>query len=236
MTASQHTIAGTVLTMPVRIRKATQHNAVFAVDADAAQRLIDCSGLQVYRPLAGRAIVTLILTHFVDGDLGPYHEYSTCVMVQPPASDASGLRSAFVAHMFVDQAFTLEAGRTIWGFPKVMADFTIRDGRQFGFDASIDGQLVIGMEFRQGLRLPSALMSREQKLRAYSCLDGLTRESPYEASFHGVRYRPGGARLWLGDHPYAEEIAALGLPKRALVSSSAENVEISFGDAQEVQR
>src|SRR5436190_9092437 len=116
MTALQHTIAGTVLTMPVKIRKATQHNAMFAVDADAAQQLIDYSGFEVYRPIGGRAIVTLILTHFIDGDLGPYYEYSTCVMVKPMTAEASGLQSAFVAHMFVDQAFTLEAGRTIWGF------------------------------------------------------------------------------------------------------------------------
>ena len=47
MTASQHTIAGTVLTMPVEIRKATQHMAMFSVDAAAAQRMIDYSGLQV---------------------------------------------------------------------------------------------------------------------------------------------------------------------------------------------
>ena len=136
--------------------------------------------------------------------------------------------------MFVDQAFTLEAGRTIWGFPKVMADFTIRDGKHFGFDANIDGQLVIGMEFRPGLRLPSAFMSREQELPRTRCLDGLPRESPYEMSLAGVRYRPGGVRLWLGDHPYAKELASLGLPKRALVSSSAENVEMTFGDAKEI--
>jgi hypothetical protein len=231
---SQHTIAGTVLTMPVQIRTATQHNAIFAVDADAAQRLIDYSGLEVYRPFRRRAIVTLILTHFIDGDLGPYFEYSTCVMVNPPGADAPGFQSAFVQHMFVDQTFTLEAGRTIWGFPKVMADFTIRDGKQFGFDASIDGQLVLGMEFSPGLRVPSALTSREQELRAYSCLDGLTRESAYEVSFDGARYRPGGARIWLGDHPYAKELAALGLPKRALMSSSADNVEMTFGDAKEI--
>ena len=235
MTVSQHTIAGTLLTMPVKIRKATQHTAMFAVDADAAQRLVDYSGLQVYRPIPRRAIATLILTHCIDGDLGPYYEYSTCVMVNPPGSDAPALQSAFVAHMFVDQAFTLEAGRTIWGFPKVIADFTIRDGKQFGFDASIDGQLVLGMEFSPGLRVPSALTSREQKLRAYSCLDGLTRESPYEVSFHGARYRIGGARVRLGEHPDARELASLGLPKRALVSSSAANVEMSFGDAQEVR-
>ena len=100
MPASQHTIAGTVLTMPVKIRKATQHTAMFSVDADAAQRLIDYSGLQVYRLLPGRAVVTLILTHFVDGDLGPYCEYSTCVMVNRSgvrcARTAIGIRSAHV--------------------------------------------------------------------------------------------------------------------------------------------
>jgi hypothetical protein len=67
MTASQHTIAGTVLTMPVKIRKANQHMAMFSVDADAAQHLIDYSGMQVCRYIPGRAIVVLMLMHYIDG-------------------------------------------------------------------------------------------------------------------------------------------------------------------------
>jgi hypothetical protein len=237
MPASQHTIAGTVLTMPVKIRKATQHMAMFSVDADAAQRMIDYSGLQVCRYLPGRAVVVLMLMHYVDGDLGQYHEYGTCVMVNPPGSNASGPRAlqsaaAFIHHLPVDQAFTLEAGTTIWGFPKVMADFTVRDCDQFGFDVSIDGQLVAGMEFRPGLPVPPAFGSSQQVLRTYSHRDGVAREIPWKMSLTGVRYRLGGARVWLGDHPYAKELASLGLPKRALVSSSVGNVEMSFGDAQ----
>jgi Acetoacetate decarboxylase (ADC) len=237
MPASQHTIAGTVLTMPVRIRKADQHMAMFSVDADAAQRMIDHSGLQVCRYLPGHAMVILMLMRYVDGDLGAYHEYGTNVMVNPPGSNAGGLRAlqsagAFIHHLPVDQAFTLEAGQTIWGYPKVMADFTVREGRQFGFDVSIDGQLVAGMEFRPGLPVPSALTSRSQGRRTYSHRDGVTRETPGEISLSGVRYRLGGVRLRLGDHPYAKELASLGLPKRALVSSSADNVEMSFDDAQ----
>jgi hypothetical protein len=237
MTASQHTIAGTVLTMPVKIRKANQHMAMFSVNADAAQRMIDYSGLHVcqYRP--GRAVVVLILMHYVDGDLGRYYEYGTNVMVNPPGSNASGLRAlqsagAFIHHLPVDQAFTLEAGTTIWGYPKVMADFTIREGRQFGFDVTIDGQLAVGMEFRPGLPIPSAFTSRTQVHSTYSYRDGVLRETPGEMSLTGVRYLLGGARVRLGDHPYAKELAALGLPKRALMSSSADNVEMSFGDAK----
>jgi hypothetical protein len=235
MTASQHIIAGTVLTMPVKIRKANQHMAMFSVDADAAQRMIDYSGLQVCRYLPGRAIVVLMLMHYVDGDLGEYYEYGTNVMVNPPGSNASGPRAlgsagAFIHHLPVDQPFTLEAGTTIWGFPKVMADFTIRGGRQFGFDVSIDGQLVVGMEFRPGLPIP--MTPRTQTQRSYSHRDGVTREIPFEMSLTGVRYRLGGARVRLGEHPYAKELASLGFPKRALLSSSAANVEMTFDDAR----
>jgi len=241
MTASQHTIAGTVITMPVQIRKAQQHMAMFSVGADAAQRLIDYSGLQVCRYLPGRAVVVLMLMHYIDGDLGHYYEFGTSVMVNPPGapseSKRGGLRAlqsagAFILHLPVDQEFTLEAGTKIWGYPKVMADFTIREGRQFGFDVSVDGQLVAGMEFRRGL--PIRLTPRHQAQRSYSHRDGVTRETAFEHTLDGVRTRFGGVRIWLGDHPYAKELASLGLPKRAMLSSSADHVQMTFGDAQEI--
>ena len=241
MTASQHTIAGTVITRPVQIRKATQHMAMFSVDADAAQHLIDYSGLRVCRYLPGRAVVVLMLMHYIDGDLGQYYEFGTSVMVNPPGappdSKRGGLRAlqsagAFIHHLPVDQAFTLEAGTKIWGYPKVMADFTIREGRRFGFDCTVDGQLVLGMDFRPGL--PIRLTPRQQAQRSYSHRDGVTRETAFEHTLDGVRTRFGGVRVKLGQHPYAKELASLGLPKRAMLSSSAHQVQMTFGDAQEI--
>jgi Acetoacetate decarboxylase (ADC) len=236
---SQHTIAGTVLTMPVKIRKASQHMAMFSVDADAAQAMIDYSGLQVCRYRAGKAVVVLMLMHYIDGDLGQYLEYGTNVMVNPPGTSAAGLKAlqaagAFIHHLPVDQAFTLEAGRTIWGYPKVLADFTVRDGHHFGFDVSIDGQFAVGMDFRPGLPVPSAFTSKTQVHPTYSHLDGVTRETVGEMKLSGVRYRPGGATVRLGEHPYAKELATLGFPKRAMISSSADNVEMTFADAKEI--
>ena len=240
MTASQHTIAGTVITMPVQIRKARQHMAMFSVDADAAQNLIDYSGLQVCRYLPGRAIVVLMLMQYIDGDLGEYYEFGTSMMVNPPGTAPGSKASpralqdagAFIHHLPVDQEFTLEAGTKIWGYPKVMADFTVREGSQFGFDCSVDGQLVIGMEFRRGL--PIRLTPATQAQRSYSHCDGVTRATPFEHTLSGVRNRIGGVRIWLGDHPYAKELASLGLPKRAMLSSSADQVQMTFGDAQEI--
>ena len=236
MAQSQHTIAGTVLTMPVRVRKADVHTAMFSVPADAAQHMIDYSGLRVCRFRPGRAVVNLMLARYIDGDLGRYHEFGTCVMVNPPGSHSSGLKAlgaaaAFIHHLPVDQSFTMEAGRTIWGFPKIMAEFTIHDSDPFGFTVSENGQLIAKMEFGRALPIPS-LRSKPQVLKTYTFADGTTREVPWEMKTSGVRLRPGGAKLQLGNHRYAEELASLGLPKRALGSGSVANVDMTFGDAR----
>ncbi|HEX7322886.1 MAG TPA: acetoacetate decarboxylase family protein [Mycobacterium sp.] len=240
MTVSQHTVAGKVLTMPVRIRRAVVHTVLFSVAAEAAQRLIDYSGLRVCEHRPGRAVVNLMLARYLDGDLGAYHEFGTAVMVNPLGLAARGWRAlaaagAFIHHLPVDQAFTLEAGRRIWGFPKVMADFTVRDGKRFGFDVHENGAHIATIEFGRGLPVPS-LVPRTQLLRAYSHTDGVTREVPWEMRISGLRARLGGATLWLGDHPYAAELASLGLPKRALASASTSNVAMVFGDADPMGR
>ena len=101
--------------------------------------------------------------------------------------------------MPVDRAFTLEAGRRIWGYPKVMADFTVRDGNPFAFDVSVDGSLVAEMEIGRGLPVP--MPSRPQSLLTYTNLDGTTRETAAEQLPRALRARLGGATVRLGDHP-----------------------------------
>jgi hypothetical protein len=237
MSESQHTIAGTVLTMPVRVRRADVHSALFTVDADAAQRLIDYSGLRVFEARAGRAVVNLLLTRFIECDLGQYNEFSFCVMVQPPGSDVRGLRAfgdagTFVHRMAVDGAFTLEAGRRIWGYPKIMADFTVADGNPFSFDVTVDGSLIVDMAIGRGLPVP--MPSRPQSLLTYTNIDGTTRETTADQVTSGMHARIGGATVRLGDHPYAKELASLGLPKRAMACMTIANADMTFGDCSEI--
>lgn len=236
MAISQHTIAGTVLTMPVRVRQADVHSAMFSVPSDAAQAMIDYSGLKVFQHRPGRAVVNLMLARYMDGDLGKYHEFGTAVMINPPGSSARGWRAlgsagAFIHHLPVDQEFTCEAGRTIWGFPKIMADFTVRDGKRLGFDVAAEGEHIATMEFGRGLPVPGLFTSKSRTLQAFSHLDGVTREVPWEMRVSGVRGTFGGTTLRLGTHPYARELAALGLPKRPMMSSTVGRVEMTFGDA-----
>lgn len=226
--------------MPVRVRKADVHTAMFSVSADAAQRMIDYSGLEVcqYRP--GKAVVNLMLARYFDGDLGQYHEFGTAVMVNPRGSHGHGLKAfgraaAFIHHLPVDQDFTLEAGQKIWGFPKIMADFTVRDaGTLFGFDVREGDELIASMDFARGLPAPARLTAKPRTPQAYTFADGTTREVPWEMRVSGLRGRPGGVTLRLGSHRYADELRSLGLPKKAMFSGSVANVEMTFGDAVQI--
>ena len=236
MIASQHTIAGTVITMPVQIRLANQHMAMFSVDADAAQHLIDYSGLQVCRYLPGRAIVVLMLMHYIDGDLGQYYEFGTSVMVNPPGSNASGpgalqLAGAFIHHLPVDQEFTLEAGTKIWGYPKVMADFTVREGRQFGFDCSVDGNWSSAwISARPALPADPAPASAAQLLapRWGHPRDPLRTHAGRRAQSIWRRAHPAG-RL-----PLCQRLGVAGPAEARDAVEFCDQVQTTFGDAQEI--
>jgi len=178
----------------------------------------------------------VLFVNYVDGDLGKYHEYGVGFLVRHPGSPARtgdlrsllrGRAGVFIHRLPVDQAFTLEAGRSIWGFPKVMSEIDLADT---GHRAAlrIDGRLVADLAVTPGLPVPGASTS----LDAYTHMDGVLRRVPWKMTASGTRTRPGGARLELGDHPWAEELAALGLPKRAMLSTTIACLQMGFDEAE----
>jgi hypothetical protein len=74
--------------------------------------------------------------------------------------------------------------------------------------------------------------SRPQSLLTYTNLDGTTRETAAVQLTSGMHARIGGATVELGDHPYAKELASLGLPKKAFACMSIANADMTFGDAR----
>ena len=86
------------------------------------------------------------------------------------------------------------------------------------------------MEFGRGLPVPTSSLGGS--LLSYTHLDGVTRETRATQRTSGMRARIGGAKLRLGDHPIAKELASLGLPKRAMATMSVANVDMTFGDAR----
>lgn len=231
MTGTQTTyeIQGRTLTFPVEVRDADSWAAQFLVDAKAAQRIVDPTGLEVIKPLPGRAMMNIAVVDYRDTDLDAYHELAIAFLVRPHSPDA-GKVGVYIHHLPVTQAFTNEAGQTIWGYPKFMSEIDItRDGRSRVATLRADGQhvLTISIKERGPITLP------RQDLATYSLRDGTLRRTEWEQSAK-IAARPGGGRLELGSHPISDELRTLGLPKRAVMCSTMLGMRASFGPAEVV--
>ncbi|WP_040780657.1 acetoacetate decarboxylase family protein [Nocardia pneumoniae] len=242
---STHTVLGREVRMPVRIRLAHAFMATYPVPAAAAQQLIDYSGLRILRLPGGRAMCTLVFVDYVDGDLGPYNEFGVSFMVRHHTSRAAsgfgdlkdlatGRAGVLIHRLPVDGDFTLAAGRGIWGFPKELAEFVVdHEGRTRSGALHQNGQLIADLTVRPGLRTPGG-RATASSFDAYSHIDGVTRCTRWRMRPAGMRARFGGAELTLGEHPIAEELRSIGLPRRALMSSAVSRLAMTFEDAVEI--
>ena len=226
-----HTVLGEQVRMPVQIRHADACSALFLVDAAAARTLLAGAGLEPITPLPGKAVLSLAFVRYIDGDLGPYHEFAFSLMArQPGRKDSTG---AYIHWLPVNQSFTCEAGQTIWGFPKLMADIDITpDGRARRCEVSVDGQFELSLPEADGFPMPGG--AGGASIDAYTSRNGILRRTPWVMNPGQVRGRPGGARIHLGDHPVSSQLRALGLPARALFSSRIGALRMTFEDAATV--
>ena len=191
----------------------------------------------------GKAVATIAAVRYEDSDLDRYNEVAVAFLVRAhDAGPASATRrtievvrnktGVYVHHLPVNQGFTLEAGRTIWGYPKFMADIDIEERTK---DTTItldhEGAHVLSLTVRKGIKP----WPRVPNLPTYTFLDAVLRRTPWKTIPRGTRGRIGGASLDLGEHPIADELRSLGLPKRAMVSTTVDHVRAWFGAAEVVR-
>ncbi|HEX3947606.1 MAG TPA: acetoacetate decarboxylase family protein [Acidimicrobiales bacterium] len=238
---------GRSIGLPVEVRRAAQWGVQYLMPAAAAQRIVAPTGLEVTGPVPGKALVALAVCRYDDTDLDPYHEVAVSFVVRPHDAPpgASGVQKArefglgavgvYIHRLPVDQEFTCAAGRDIWGFPKWVTTIDIDEptGRASAGTGTVvrlvdDGVHVLSLTIASGgrLHLPSNAPP------SYSFRDGVLRRTTWTTSSEDVTGRIGGATLTLGDHPMADELRSLGLPKRALFSSSAGQMRASFDGAE----
>ena len=222
--------------LPVEVRDATTAVAFYLVPAAAAQRLVDPTGLRVATVLPGRTLCTIGSVDYRDNDLGTYHEVAITFFVRergartlPFAGTALGLvrgsLGTYIHHLPVDGAFTCEAGQTIWGFPKFMSEITITEaaGEQRTV-LTVDGQHVLTQTVGTG---GSRTMPARDQI-SYALRGGVLYRTRAAMRGTGMGARLGGATLELGTHPIADELRTLGLPKRALASTTIAHMSATF--------
>jgi hypothetical protein len=238
MTTTTVEIQGRTLTFPIEVRDADSWAAQFLVPAKAAQRIVDPTGLEVAQPLPGRAVVNIAVVDYRDTDLDAYHELAIAFLVRPHdvvggttfdkmREFASGKIGVYIHQLPVTQGFTLEAGQSIWGYPKFMSQIDIaRTSGHVSCKLTVGGAHVLTLQLKEGGAIPLP----QQNLATYSLRDHVLRRTEWEQNAK-IEARLGGARLNLGAHPIADELRTLNLPKRALMSSTMRGMHARFGPA-----
>jgi hypothetical protein len=218
---------GRQVTLPVYVRKASTVGATYLVSSSAARRLVTDPRLEIAEVLPGRTLFSLSCIDYQDNDLGDYDEVSLAFFVRerPTVASVPYVGTAFdfvrnrlatyIYRLPVNQSFTCEAGRGIWGFPKTVEQIEIdtSDGRtQCSLHSGGLHVLTFSAPCGGTRTLP------EVEMVTYSHIDGVLHKTVFASGAADVGFSFGGAKLELGDHPIAAELRSLGLPKRALLS------------------
>lgn len=243
----RYVFQGREVTLPVVVRDAASAAATYLVSAAAARRLLPSPALDVVELLPGRALFSIACIDYRDNDLGDYNEVSLALFVRErrvPAGIPGGIpylgaavdfaRSRLATYIYrlpVDQTFTCEAGRGIWGFPKTVEQIDFAAvGERRRCALVMGGRQVLTLSVTAGgtRTLPDTPMV------TYSMIGGALHRTRFLSGARDVGIRVGGADMTLGDHPLADELRALGLPRRALASVWMEHSHALFEGPERV--
>jgi hypothetical protein len=232
-------IQGQTVTFPVNVRDASGAIAGFLVSSRHAATLIG-DAFEIVDFLPGRTLLMLGCIDYKDNDLGDYNEVAMNFFVRQKGAPkgfpyvsawrgmSGGGMPSFSWKMPVNQSFTCDAGATIWGFPKTVEriDFDYSHEGRFNALLEMDGKKVLEIDMPRG-------GDKEQQGSpsvGYSYIEGVPHKTSFSQSTSdmGVN-RGGGVEISLGDHPIADDLRALGLPKKPLMAMWLGKMVMEFG-------
>jgi hypothetical protein len=237
-------IQGKQVSFPVVVREASSGVAMFFVDAAVARSFLPDSKLDVLEVFPGKAVLTISAIDYKVNDLGDYNEVAIAFFVRE-ATDKScvpylgdlvsilrGRAATYIRHLPVNQSFTREAGSQIWGFPKTVEEISFAyETQRTSCRLVMDGKLVLDCSFpRRGTgKLKDSLLS------TYSYIEGVLHKTLFVSGASGMGQFMSGTSVELGEHPIADELRSLGLPKRPFASAWIEKMHARFDPPQKVE-
>lgn len=213
------------LGFPVRITEAAAACATYLVRTDRARPLVAGTGLELVS-FAGRTPLFLALVDYRVNDLGDYDEVGVAFLARH-----RGRTGPYIHQLPVTQSFTMEAGRALWGLPKWLgrAELAI-EGRDATCHLADDsGRHVLTAALRT---LPGRLSPPVRgAVAALASRDGEVLVSPVRARLKGIRVGRGGTVVLGEGHPMADELRALRLPRRPLLTTIVDHVAFEMDPA-----
>ncbi|MGE0842570.1 acetoacetate decarboxylase family protein [Pseudonocardia sp.] len=224
------TVEDRTLTFPVRIADATAVAGCWVVRAADVRPVLRDAEFEV-AAVAGRTVAVLALLRYLVSDLGAYDELGLAVPVRH-----LGRLGAHLLQLPVTGPFTTAAGRQLWGLPKWLADADLSLGpRGATSEWRADGHVVLEAALRTS---PTVLpVSVPARLTALAARDGDVLRSPVRGRARGLRVGFGAAARLVGHgpHPLTDDLRALRLPRRPLLTVGIEHLSFDMDPAQVVR-
>ncbi|GAA2545244.1 acetoacetate decarboxylase family protein [Pseudonocardia hydrocarbonoxydans] len=217
-------VQGRRLRFTVRIGEASAACATYLVRTAGVRALLTGTGLEPVS-VAGRTPLFLVLVDYRVNDLGDYDEAGVAFLVRH-----RGRTGTYIHQLPVTQTFTMEAGRALWGLPKWLARAELGiDGADATCHLADDtGRPVLTAALHAALRLPGTLRGAVTALAPH---DGGVLASAVRARIGGIRVGRGASVALGSGHPMADELRALGLPRRPLLTVVAGRVAFDMDPA-----
>jgi hypothetical protein len=205
--------------LPIRYYRDDAFMGVFPASFEAIEAALPSERLRPVRLFGNRAAVAIIAFNYIQTSVGPYGEVGIAPLCtldrEGPPLVAALLESAFdgfgafVAHLPVTSLIARDAGRTIWGYPKFVADmeFERRPAYQ-SVRLSENGAEILTLHVRQG-----GMPIRDNRpLTTFSVRGSdLVQTVVPTRSTYQVGMSGDAGRLELGDHPIGDWLRTLGV-------------------------
>ncbi|MGI9333966.1 MAG: acetoacetate decarboxylase family protein [Gammaproteobacteria bacterium] len=221
------TVDGKPIMLPARVRDASQGFGVYSVPYAKAKALVP----DAFRPLSlggQRAAAALFIVDYRESDLGAYYEVGLSVYVTP-----NGLRwivpGTFTHTLIVNDRFSRDAGRQIWGYPKTVAEIDVSyTDKMATCTLGPPSNPVLSLSFCRGGRSATTNIP----LYTYTVHETRPTLTLFTRTGRGerTRFNGDGVRIHTGgDNGLAGLIEDLEIPDKPLLWSWTDNMQGSFG-------
>ncbi len=242
--ARRFEIEGKTLGFPSLYPDGSSAAGLFSVSASVAQELIRDSGFEVAELMPGRAALSIACVNYRESDCGIYNEIALSFFVKPKHGQPSRIpylgtwldiarndAATFVWKLPVTTKLANDAGVLMWGFPKTVEeiDYAQVAGRAI-FTLRMDGREVLSYSVAcSGKRHQPA-----NTAAVYTLYEGAPHVTLLGNECHDVGVSVAGGHVSLGDHPIADDLRRLGLPRRPVVATWMGRTSFSVGAPQKL--
>jgi hypothetical protein len=219
--AGRHALVdGIAFQMPVHSEQSPALMAAFSIDLDAARRLIPGNEVHPFR-LWNRGLLMVTVIDYVITNIGRYIEFSIAIACthggRPAPRLLPGLlmktygTGQYVVELPVSTEVSVKGGRGIWGMPKHQANLDFVIGNAWvSSQYDLDGQRLVRIDVAKP---DSAWLPLNMGAVNYCAFRGMLMKSYiyFKGKLGFSLFKPGSARLFIGDHPRVAPLKSLDI-------------------------